>query len=63
MTGEEGDARPAPFTPADCDLRGVEPPWDVFTRMAVAQYGVSFDEAKAATDEMRRQYWAEKAIG
>lgn len=50
---------PEPLTPPDCDLRGVEPPWDLFTKMAVSQYGVSWEEAQAATDQLRRQYWAE----
>jgi hypothetical protein len=52
-----------PLTPADCDLRGMEPPWDAFTDLAVQTFGLSPEAAKARVDEVRRAYWANRATG
>ena len=37
--------RPAPPIPPDVDLRDVPPPIDLFIEMAMAQFGVSREEA------------------
>lgn len=44
---------PEPMTPHDADVRGTEPPWDVFVDLAVEQYGLSREEAQKLVDSVR----------
>ena len=47
---------PAPLTSADCEMHGIEPPWELFIRMAVEQYGVSEAEARRVTADLRGEH-------
>lgn len=49
---------PDPLTPADCDLRGIDPPWELFVQLAIATYGIDRAEAEAHVDVARLAYRA-----
>ena len=43
---------PKPLVPADVDLRGVPIPREAFAQMAVLQFGVTIEEARALVHEV-----------
>lgn len=60
----EPDAAPEPLTPPDCDVRGIEPPWELFRQMLVddmgateAQASEAMANAKRIDEERRRAGW------
>lgn len=54
---------PAPLTPPDCDVRGIEPPWEAFVRLAVEWFGIAEEDARRHIDGLRREFWDSGRMG
>ncbi|HEX8577974.1 MAG TPA: hypothetical protein VF655_00080 [Allosphingosinicella sp.] len=49
---------PEPLVPADCDLRGIEPPWADMIDFAVTEHGADRGLAEEFVGELRRDWLA-----
>jgi len=54
---------PEPLSPPDCDLGGIEPPWEAFVQLAISTFGVSEQAARELVEEQRQAYWTGGRLG